>query len=167
MGLFSNAKKSMDARLKKYDVTDEMLYQFIGPKAGYYIGARDKSTMWGWHWPAFFVPVPWLAYRKQFMMVLVFIILYVLPFVLPHIIGISADIAWLAIFTHARYFYYFWACRSIGIINWQTADPEKRQKSYAHRGGVSAFWSVIGLVFMLSLFWLAIQHGHAVMQSAS
>ena len=162
MGLFSNAKKNMDARLAKYEVTDEMLYQFMGPRAGHYIAARDKKTMWGWHWPAFFVTVPWLAYRKQFMIVLVFIILYVLPFFLPHMIGIACDIFWLAIFTHGRYFYYFWAYRTIGQINLHIADPAERQKHYADRGGVSPLWSVIGLVFMISLFWFAIMHVHAI-----
>ena len=162
MGLFSNAKKNMDARLAKYQVTDEMLYQFIGPKAAHYIAARDKSTMWGWHWPAFFVTVPWLAYRKQFMTVLLFIILYALAFILPHSIGILSDIAWLIVFTHGRYFYYFWAYRAIGQINLRTPDPAERQKRYAHQGGVSPLWSVIGLVFMISLFYLVMAHGYSL-----
>lgn len=45
---------------------DELLLRaFVGPNAEYYLGRWRRPGGGGWHWPAFFINVIWLAYRKM------------------------------------------------------------------------------------------------------
>ena len=144
MGLFSKAKEKSEARLRKYEVSDEMLRAFIGPKADYYMGARDKTSMFGWNWPAFLFGVAWLAYRKQYWLAIFIMLLCFIPFMR----GIGGPVAFV-LAMYSRYFYYAWAHEKIAKINKKTTDPVERARLYAKKGGVSVSLAVIFSVLII------------------
>ena len=155
MGLFSNAKQKQDEKLAQHQVTDEMLKTFIGPNADYYIGARDKDTILGWHWPIFLFIIPWLAYRKLYWFVL--LVLFV-QFIMPLFGWNLSFTIQLAIFfyaaTTARYYYYVYAVQTIAKINKKTQDSLERDRLYRRKGGVSIAASIIfGIVIVLGTAW--------------
>lgn len=145
MGLLANAKNKMDARLKAHEVSDEMLRAFIGQKTDYYLGARDKATTWGWHWAAFFFTLPWLAYRKQYWVLALFIVLGLIPNFgsVPYVTMIFLAVV------QSRYFYYFWAHETVWKINQKTADPLERGRLYAKKGGVSKILATIFAILIV------------------
>jgi Protein of unknown function (DUF2628) len=101
MNLFITTKKRLDEKLKKFNVSEAELKQFIGPNADYYLSAKDKITTIGWHWPAFLITFTWLGYRKQYQLAVLFIVLTIVGgAVTQYILIIFAAL-------DCRYFYLF------------------------------------------------------------
>lgn len=155
MGIFTKAKQKQDKNLAKYEVTDAMLKAFIGPNAEYYMGARDKDTILGWHWPIFLFAIPWLAYRKLYLFTgLVLLLQAIMPlFGWNHAFNLL-----LPMFIYAtlitRYYYYVYAVQSIAKINKRTQDLVERERLYHKKGGISKPAGIIfGIIIALGSIW--------------
>lgn len=125
-----------------------------------------------WHWPAFFVTIYWLLYRKMWRNAL---ILFLLPIVVLAVIGIAGatlgkgaapalGMIWI-VFALGIWFLppmfanalYYWHCRKkIAEVKATSRDVQRQLGELAGRGGTSNIvWVILAIVFVPGLGILA------------
>ena len=141
------------------EVTPALVALYVGPNSDKYLAMYAKmkekdpdlrSLAMGWCWPVFFVPIPWLLYRKQWGIAAAIIILpIVVAYLFPDLaIGSGAIGLVLAILAKSVYVK-FAASRIRGILATET-DPDLRRIAIVQAGGVSVPGAIIGTVVLIA-----------------
>ncbi len=147
---------------------DEIYKAVIGPKnqdkyLHYFLGAdRLGRAPVSWHWPALFVTLSWLLYRKMWLAALVY-------FLLPYLVLIPLSIAAAAMGSasnfaayayvifiaalfivpsmYAKAAYYKHCKRKIAQVQKGTSDPQRQLGELTGRGGTSNIVLILVLIF--------------------
>lgn len=118
----------------------------------------DKLTF-GWSWAAFFIPMPWMIYRKMYIMAAIYFILAVIA---PPLLSIVLNIVAA---TCGVYLYYRFAQSRIAAI---TATGIERRQEIAAKGNVMSVPAVIGIMLGISaLFWGVLMSYYAPQEIAA
>ena len=147
------------AQVSEENVPDErsLLELFVGRRPRKYMRTYDKAeegrpalTL---NWAAFFVPLPWLLYRKLYLEGAVFAIVPALvAFVyLPASQILSAFIGML-FFLFGHGYYVFKALNRIEAIEAGSGSDAEKEQEIQHSGGVSRAGAWIGVVVVTGMF---------------
>ena len=138
---------------------------FFGPKADLYLATLEKlreknaaltSPVMTWCWPALFVPLPWLLYRKMWAAAAAIVILPILIYYfVPIGGGVGGTVSSIVIAMFAKSFYVQSAAGKIRRIVSENADPEVVRDKVRRAGGVSVAGAVIGSCILLAVFVVA------------
>ncbi len=128
---------------------------------------RDESggLRPGWHWPAFFVALPWLVFRRMYLVAVLYFV--VLPIVVGAIGGIfvttsfSPEVAVFVVSIGSIFYVFFLAMYADTLYWWHTnrmirrakqtfADPSEQIEWLGKKGGTASFWLVL-LALLLTL----------------
>jgi len=147
-----NADSSSSSDKDDMDEFDEIAL-FVGPDIEKYrhkfrdLYQNDGDYKLQWHWPAFFVPLPWLIYRKLYIFAaVVFILQVVTPSVMSIAISISTGMM-------ANYVYYKYITHRLGKISSSTDD---RRNDILNEGGSNTMLVTLGSSFLLGLLMMFI-----------
>ena len=116
----------------------------------------------GWHWPAFFVLAPWLAFRRMYLVLALYIILSALPriFASQSVLTGELDAAGIVAFALVVLNFFIPAMFADTVYWWHTnrmirrakfADPRDQISWLRKKGGTSRAWVVV-LVLQLIYF---------------
>ena len=147
-------------------VPSQVFALFVGPNADVYYAtyarmlAKDPGAgklIFGWCWPFFFVPIPWLLYRKQWAVAAALILI---PMVLAYLFPSGSSVSWTTVLIlgaiWAKCLYVHNAIGKIRAIAAAETDPARRDEKIRQAGGVSVAGAVIGAivmaVFLFALF---------------
>lgn len=143
---------------------------FIGPNADaylrHYLATRSsgRRTLRGLSWPAFFVPLPWMLYRKLYleaigMLAAAVFAAYALPQFFPEY-GRNATMGlWVGFAVVAKSIYLLRAERRVRAIVARNLPPAEHDAALRRAGGVSIIGAVMGSVLMLAGLVLSIAGG--------
>ena len=105
--------------------------------------ANRGKYVFHWHWPAFFIAIPWLLYRKMFLHAFIFLVLAMIPLPFSGLL--------LAILCGALGNYlYFRNCRS-QIAAVKTKGPERYRTLASAGGTLSVPVAILASIVVLSL----------------
>lgn len=140
-------------------ITSINLKLFIGKNADYYIEKWDKADnqarFAGWNWAAFFLGVFWLAYRKMYRYMFIFILLSILVGSLP--IGGSAytPLFWMILLgLFGNTLYYKHTKQKVSIVKQQYQSTKEMETNLKKIGGIK--WLAIGLPLLIFFAYGAI-----------
>lgn len=104
-----------------------------------------------WHWPAFFITVPWLIYRKMYIPIPVYFgISILLSLLLPPLVQMIIGLAIPGLL--GNYLYFVHARKKIGKI---AATDMDRQHAIANAGGVNSIpVTIAGSIAAGFLIWM-------------
>lgn len=135
---------------------------FFGPKADLYLATLEKlreknaaltAPVRGWCWPAFFVPLPWLLYRKMWGAAAAIVLLPILIYYfVPAVGGLGGFGSSIVIAMLAKSFYVQSAAGKIRRITSENADPAVVRDKVGRAGGVSVAGAVIGGTILFIVF---------------
>jgi predicted Zn finger-like uncharacterized protein len=110
---------------------------------------REKFSV-TWNWPAFFIPPPWLLYRKMYLWGILSIVLAVIP-----LINILASIGFGMT---GNYIYYKHAKKKINEIIDKNPDVSERELNIllTIKGGVSYLLPIVMIVIAVTGIFVAI-----------
>ena len=145
--------------------SDDLTRAFLGPKnTGYYLQKFEqieRGSSISWHWPAFFITLIWLGYRKMwgwfFAYWLIFpFIMYAVLIGLMFVNPILAFVVYLAGYfvlppLIANKLYYGSAQKKIGRARLAGSDPHSQELEAARMGGTSAIALVLLPVFFVAV----------------
>lgn len=139
-------------------VTPVLVEFFVGPNAYKYLAtyarmkAKDpdlRRLVAGWCWPVFFVPLPWLLYRKQWglaalLVILPIVVAYLFPTltVAPFAVGVAFAVL-------AKSLYIRSAATKIRAIAATEDNPDLLRARVMRAGGISMPGAIIGTIIML------------------
>jgi len=128
-------------------VTEKDFIDFIGPNADKYIEKFTKFNVGGvdqfsatWHWPAFFVTLFWMLYRKLYLWALLIFILSFIPiagFILMIVYGVTGN-----------YLYYKHAKKKIMELKIQQPSSDLSE-SLQQIGGVNQWVKTLVMVLVI------------------
>lgn len=172
---YTSVQLGKDGAPPSHHYSNKDFYQaFIGEKnQQYYLQKfqqfdRDGKTSATWHWPAFFVTLYWLMYRKMWVHALLYFLSpyialiagAIIAAVLGTILGDDAGIALIGIIylvfyagvfiippLYANAWYYKHTQKKIAETAIYDNNPQKRLGILAGRGGTSGIFLVIVFVF--------------------
>jgi hypothetical protein len=155
-GVTRSALRTMSA--PALPVHRDAFVAFVGPNADRFLPTFDKmqerdpglkGIVRGWCWPAFFVPLPWLLYRKQWAMAAAVI---AVPIVLAYLFHSSRVSLGLAVATAmtGKSVYVMDAARKIRKLCTQERDPIRQRERIAQAGGVSVAGAVLGALIIVA-----------------
>ena len=133
--------------------TDEMtkwdeIAMFVGPDIeNYRMKFRDIYQDEGkyklqWHWPAFFIPIPWMFYRKMYVVLGLYLVLQlVAPLWTLVILSIALGLT-------GNYLYYKFVDFKLGKI---TSSGDERRSDIDYAGGTHGIPITIGASIVISL----------------
>lgn len=137
------------------------LANFVGRiKEAYYMprfeNIIDRGTKVGWNWPAFFVPVMWMAYRKMYVYAAILYIYQIASsFITTKMSGAASSVlsvlgilVTFGIPMFANYIYYNFACKKIDECNDIHNETERAEK-IKQLGGTNTLAVVIALVISI------------------
>ena len=143
----------------------EMLELYFGPNAEKYLDTADKlrarnGTISGWVptwcWPAFWVPIPWMLYRKQWIAAAATLILPILAAYFFPLKGSTSFAIGVLIAMFAKSYYVTTAAAQIRAIMAMESEPAEVRDRVRRAGGVSVAGAVVGGVIMGMLFLVLI-----------
>lgn len=124
---------------------------FVGPDIEKYrhkfreIYQNDGNYKLQWHWPAFLVPLPWLIYRKLYVLAaVVFILQVVTPSIMSFAISIVTGMM-------ANYVYYKYITRRLGKIS---SSAGERRNEIINEGGSNTMLVTIGSTILLGFLMM-------------
>jgi hypothetical protein len=145
-GVNESQAKMTDAPL----TLDEGYRTFIGNNADKYIMHFNQFNLNGidkfsftWHWPAFFVPVWWMVYRKLYLWAL---LSFLLSFVFLFIPCVGPILQLLFFALIANYLYYKHVRQKIAAINQSPMSNITRRLELTRAGGVN-----LGVAIVVSI----------------
>jgi hypothetical protein len=128
-------------------ITREEFVSLIGENADRYLTKfkkfyvdGDEKFAFTWHWPAFFLSITWMVYRKLYGWALVFFLLSLIPF-----LGL---LLWPVFGLTGNYLYYKHAKKKIVNLKSTQAfsDPSHLLEALAQIGGVNVLGMIIAIV---------------------
>lgn len=139
-------------------VNEENLRAFMGPRAEKYVlhwqltdrGAQKLKI--SWHWPALFVPLPWMLFRKMYFAAAVaFLLPLIFNFLFPgnKLFGVGY---FIVIAMGAKDLYLFHVKTKIKKIALRYADPLQRSDEIKRAGNVSWPLAIVGGGLMFAQF---------------
>ena len=150
----SNVPNSSQAIKTSSSLSMQDYVVFVGKNSDKYIakfakfdkGGKDNFTA-TWHWPAFFVPFWWMAYRKIYGWAILAFFLSLIP-----IVGFIAGFVWAMV---ANYMYYIHAKKKLFKIKQMQLAPETQKAMIAVTGGVgNAAWVIAAIIVIIALIAL-------------
>ena len=153
----------------------DLLAAYVGPKyQEYYAPIFQRFESGGssvsWHWPAFFVTIFWLLYRKMwlnffaywlFIPIALAVLSTLIEAVIPGATGILIGslfeggllllIAFVLVPMFANRLYYNHAQKKIGKITSEFGAPEQQRMELARKGGTSNVAIVIAPIILIAL----------------
>ena len=109
------------------------------------LSQNDGKYKLQWHWPAFFVPLPWLIYRKLYVFAAV---VFILQVVTPSLMSIVISLSMGAL---ANYLYYKHITQRIGKI---TSSADERRNEIMIEGGNNSMLVTIGATVLLGFLMM-------------
>lgn len=134
----------------------EELELYVGPKKEAYYSTRfediiDTESKFGWHWPALFVPVLWMAYRKMYIEAIALTVISTLLSYFSEASGIfylASLILTFLVPAMANWLYFRHAKADIEKIN---SVGEERKSEIIAKGGTSLVAVLIFLVVSIAI----------------
>jgi hypothetical protein len=140
--------------------SDEDLFRlFAGPNADKFIKSYraqvTKEYAFSLNWPVFFVPLPWLFYRKMFLIgILILMVPIILVTVFPALSGVSTAGMVGGLAVSANSIYVWAAIRKIEKIKIQNLVPIERDARIRTIGGTSKTGAAFGALIIAAIFAL-------------
>lgn len=140
----------VQAEVKDNGTSDEWdeICLFIGENTDAYrhklraLYDNDGKYKLQWHWPAFFIPIPWMIFRKMYLWAVAYtLIMAVSPLILLLPVVLLPGLA-------ANYLYYRTAVQKIAKI---TSRDEQRRAEIAQAGGSNSIIMTIGLSVLATI----------------
>jgi hypothetical protein len=145
---------------------DALFLAFVGRNQPIYLRTLEKMRAKDPHlrklaptlcWPAFFVTVPWLLYRKLYGWAAVMIGLpVVMGVVAPSLSGLASPLG-IFLVIWGRPFYVRHAFNRIRKLRERAKDEDELKRLVEKAGGVSVFGAVIGVFITVGLVALSAQ----------
>ena len=140
-----------------------MLAIFIGRNTEKFLKLYDKTNgdlsklAMGWTWPGFFVPFPWMLYRKLYLEAAVVIFVPIaLTFIFPALADAGSVGLTIMVAVMGKSYYLQRADRKIKAILDEGGTVEETEARIAQAGGVSPASAWIGGAIMVALISLAL-----------
>jgi hypothetical protein len=159
------AQTALSGPLSPTNRSEDDLALFIGKNSDAYLAKFRNFTDNGedsfgvtWHWPAFFVPVFWMLYRKLYGWAVLALFLGLLPYIgiISHVVfGMTAN-----------YLYFQSAKKKLGALKALPASETQRAADLARTGGVNNAAVVIA-VLLISIAVTGILAAIAIPQFAA
>lgn len=158
MDLENNINNMTQEKRNEYDD----LAVFVGEKKEHYYIPRFKQfieseSKVGWNWPAFFVPVYWLLYRKMYLHVVILYCLYIVIGVLSIFVSYAGVLEFVLVFgmpLFANYIYLNHARKKIASCDGILSQEESMEK-IKKLGGTNALIVIILLLISVAAICLA------------
>jgi hypothetical protein len=158
MSLTQDVADNLPSASQISDVDETYFRTFVGPNSDVYLRTLEKMRakdpalrkhLLTWCWPAFFVTVPWLLYRKLYgygVGLLVIPVLIQLVFPSIGFAGVSVVVAMLAKPLYVRH-----VLGRIAKLRSRASSDEEARALAKKAGGVSIAGAIIGAVLMIGL----------------
>ncbi|MCH9809339.1 MAG: DUF2628 domain-containing protein [Alphaproteobacteria bacterium] len=135
---------------------------FIGPNWGKFEAAfgpwSEGRHAFSWNWAAFFVPIPWMLYRRMYMECGLMVLAVA---VIGYIAGGSGSWSAAVVAMLAKPIYFMHAQRKIGEIRKAGGSPADVAARIAAAGGVSPVGAWVGGILMFAAIALVVMAGLA------
>lgn len=146
--------------INRSDISRDDLNNFIGSKSAKFLKVWDEAKEYGsnltlsWTWPAFFVPIIWLLYRKMYREGCAVIILITAILFVPKISIVILTAVHVAIAALAKDWYFRSANRKIQKVKEKQVSQGEISEQLAKEGGTSITGIFVGGSVYLGLLWL-------------
>lgn len=144
--------------------SDALFVSFVGPNSPIYqdtlqkMRAKDpelRKLPPTWCWPAFLITVPWLLYRKLYVLAAVVALGPIaLEIIFPKLSGMNMSAIFVIFGVLGKPFYVQFAFKRIEKLRKRARNQEDLQALVEKAGGVSVLGAVLGSVFMICIIAL-------------
>ncbi len=107
-----------------------------------------------WNWPAFFFPIPWLAYRKMYSYLFIFLI----PYIILAILGIDILLRFI-LGIYGNYLYAKHTYKKLKELKIRANNDEEFKNLIEKKGGTSVLAVIMVIIIPILLFVFSIVIG--------